>query len=219
VLNGADIRRYRKTIRLTQVEFAERMGVSQSALSLLESGRIAVSEDHVGQLRQQFGGREFKPSFPKFLEDLEVSRKAAQAALTTATGRYLTLTVWRWEDGFDLSHPPGPECAVNVVTVRATDLPTIAFQMPRASTHWAKNEILVFEECQPDELADGDICLLQVATSRSRVPRTTIGLAQLGATSNSPSTITPLKGRGSVMRADSESVRALLRVSFRAREV
>ena len=138
VLNGADIRRYRKTIRLTQVEFAERMGVSQSALSLLEGGRIAVSEDHAAQLRQRFGGHDFEPQFATFLRDLEARQKGTHAALTRATGRYLTLTVWRWEDGFDLSHAPGPECAVNVVTVRATDRPTIAFQMPRASTHWAK---------------------------------------------------------------------------------
>lgn len=219
LLTGADIRRYRKSIGHTQVEFAERMGVSQSALSLMESGRIAVSEDHVDQLKERFRGREVKRAFTDFLTSLKATRAAAGASLATSTGRYLTLTVWRWEDGFDLGGPPAPEMAVNVVTIRATDKPTIAFQMPRVSPHWAKDEILVFEECGPSELKDGDICLVGAVTARSCRLRTTLGVAHLGKVRRMAPQIQPLAPKGAPVAANAESMRTLLRVSFRVRAV
>ncbi len=219
LLTGADIRRYRKSIGHTQVEFAERMGVSQSALSLLESGRIAVSEVHVDQLKERFRGRDVKRAFTKFLTSLKARRAAAGASLATSIGRYLTLTVWRWEDGFDLGGPPAPETAVNVVSIRATDKPMIAFQMPQASPHWAKDEILVFEECGPSELKDGDVCLVGVVTARSRRLRTTLGVTHLGKARHDAPQIQPLAPKGAPVAVNAESMRILLRVSFRARVV
>lgn len=219
MLHGADIKRYRKSVGLTQVEFAKRMGVSQSALSLLESGRIAVSDDHVAELTDRFRGRSLKQTFTEFLSALKATQAAAGASLATSTGHYLTLTVWRWEDGFDLGGPPAPEMAVNVVTIRATDKPTIAFQMPRASPHWAQDEILVFEECRPGDLKHGDLCLIHTVRGQARAPRTTIGVAQLGDSRGQGAKIIPLKGKGSALTAKADSIRSLLRVSFRARAV
>lgn len=219
LLTGVDIRRYRKSIGHTQVAFAERMGVSQSALSLLESGRIAVSEDHVAELKERFRGRDVKRAFTEFLTSLKASRAAAGASLATSTGRYLTLTVWRWEDGFDLGGPPAPETAVNVVSIRVTDKPSIAFQMPRASPHWSKDEILVFEECGPNELKDGDVCLVGAVTARSRRLQTTLGVAHLGKARRGAPKIQPLAPKGAPVAANAESIRTLLRVSFRARAV
>lgn len=219
LLNGADIRRYRKSIELTQVDFAKRMGVSQSALSLLESGRIAVSDDHVAELTDRFRGRGLKQMFTEFLLALKATQAAAGASLATSTGHYLTLTVWRWEDGFDLGGPPAPEMAVNVVTMRAADKPTIAFQMPRASPHWAEDEILVFEECAPSELKDGDVCLFGTVTARSRRLRTTLGVAHLGNAQRTAPQIQPLTRRGAPVAANAKFIRTLLRVSFRARAV
>ena len=53
-MQGRDIRRYRREIGWNQGAFAKELGLSQSALSLLESGKIAVSDEHMGRLTKAF---------------------------------------------------------------------------------------------------------------------------------------------------------------------
>ena len=219
MITGADIRRYRKAIGLSQIEFARHMGVSQSGLSQLESGRIAVSDDHLARLKDRFAGQEHKTPFRAFLKIKATTRDASQRALTTPIGKYLTLTVWRWEDGYDLGQVPSPDQAADLVTIRATSKATIAFQMPQESGHWTRDEILVFEECRSVDVVDQDVCLLQVKPPRSRNARTVLAVARRGSTRGSLAQLTPIRSKGSTLAADDEVIRVLMRVTFRGRRL
>jgi len=43
--SGTKLRNYRKALKLNQTQFANKMGITQSALSLIESGRISLSQE------------------------------------------------------------------------------------------------------------------------------------------------------------------------------
>lgn len=174
MISGAGIRRYRKAIRMGQIAFAETMGVSQSTLSALETGRIAISADHIESLKQHFDAPGFAPTFTEFLGLIQREQAGSQAALSAPENRFLTLTLWRWEDGLDLSQRPAPDRARGLVTVRAIDNPAIAFEMNRRTERWEKGEILVFEGCEPQELEDGELCLVQVKRPRAKGSQTMI---------------------------------------------
>ncbi len=219
-MSGLDIRRYRKRIGWNQTRFAERLGVSQSALSLIESGRVAVSEDHITKLRQAFAGSQTRPAFRDFLRDLDRGRAEGQAALTTSRGRYLMLPVWRWESGFDLSSALAPEHAVDMVTVRATKDPTIAFAMTKASEHWTQGEILVFERCRRTDLEDGDVCLLQVRLPRAKRNKTTLAVAHVVPDKGGQTVqFEPISPAGPIFSTKDDALPALLRVVYRGRHL
>lgn len=48
----------RKTLGMTQADFAKRMGLSQSSLAMLEQGKRSVNEKHLKLLSSAFGVRE-----------------------------------------------------------------------------------------------------------------------------------------------------------------
>lgn len=48
----------RKTLGMSQVDFAERMGLSQSTLAMLESGKRKFNEKHLKLVCSAFGVRE-----------------------------------------------------------------------------------------------------------------------------------------------------------------
>jgi len=219
MLTSADVKRYRESIGLTQIEFAKRIGVSQSALSLMESGRIAVSDRHVERLREQFLGRGHEQPFTEFLSAVEAERKASGPALTALIGRYLTLTVWRWEDGFDLSRPPAPDQAVSVVTIQSTDRQAIAFQMSRESKYWAGHELLVLAECRPTEVKDRDVCLIQFKPPRTRALKTVLAIAHVASPRGSSPQLTPIAPRCPTLWANDEAIRVLMRTVFRGRRL
>lgn len=94
---------------LNQIDFAEQLGLSQSALSQLEGGRTGVSEEHIALLRERFGEAHLPQTFSHFLRDIERSRSQGQAAVTAPDSRWLALTVWAWQEGFDLGQTPSPD--------------------------------------------------------------------------------------------------------------
>lgn len=212
---GADIRRYRQTIGLNQRAFAERLGIAQPTLSQIEAGRISVSDEYLARLTQRFAEPEFRTSFSAFLKHLRQERAGTQAALTAPHGRYLTLAVWRWQEGFDLSQVPAPEQAVNLVTVRATEKPLIAFEMPKEHERWNKDEILIFERIEMEDLQDGDLCLVQVRRSRARSTQTAIALARLlRATKGHTLHFEPISPAGAGWSAENKPPEAVLRLSW-----
>ncbi len=215
MITGADIRRYRKSIGFNQVDFADQMGLSQSGLSQLESGRIAVSDEHLAQLGDRFSDHEFEA----FLGKRATTRDASRRALTSTTGKYLSLTVFPWEEGYDLGQVPSPDQAVDLVTIRATSKATIAFQMPRESVHWVRGEILVFEECRSDGILDQDICLIQVKPPRARTSKTVLAVARLTSKRGSLPHLTPIVPRSPTLSARDESIMVLMRAVFRGRRV
>lgn len=214
-MTGSDIRRFRKTIGLTQIDFSARMGVSQSALSLLESGQIVVSKDYIELLREQFSGKKFDPTFERYMKDLQRAQQSGREALSPGAGRHLTLTVWEWEEGFDLARTPHRDRAVDLVMVRAMAGAAMAFRMPDSSPYWRKKEILVFAECGVGDLRAEDVCLVQFVPPRGRSTRTVLAIAQMEGSKRSSLTLRPLSPRASQMRPDSDQIRTLMRTCSR----
>lgn len=217
MLTGADIRRFRRALGVNQTEFARRMGLAQSTLSLIEVGRIAVGDEHVQQLLAKFHSPTDKPTFAEFLTEIEKGRAESQAALHAPGTRYLTLTAWRWDNTFDLSRVPPRDTAADLVTVRATDHPVIALQMPRQSEHWADGETLVFEQCRAEDLSDGAICLVQSRGMRGRGLRTSICVVRAAQAKRGRAVqFEPVVPAGPFIAAASDNLVALLRLIHRS---
>jgi transcriptional regulator with XRE-family HTH domain len=75
----------RKTLGLTQMEFAEKLGITRSAISLIEIGKNPLREQHIKTISLIFGvdeewlrsgnGEMFKPEkFPRYDELLDIFR-------------------------------------------------------------------------------------------------------------------------------------------------
>ena len=212
MVTGPQIRRYRKVLGMNQVQFARRIGVSQSALSQLESGRIALSDQQLKLMQKEFVAPTFQPSFGEFLLQIEGDHEPdnRQTSIIGTSGRYETLTVWKWEDGFDLDHVPPAELAVGLVTIPMTDKASIAFEMTRDTGHWVKEEVLVFLECQEKDLLESDVCLVQYR--RGRHARTSLALVERPH-GRSSLNIRPLSSRTDSI--PEESILILLRASIR----
>lgn len=220
MLTGADVRKYRKLVGLNQVEFAAQLGLAQSTLSLIEGGRISVSDDHVQQLEKKFAAPAYKPSFDEFLGLLERDRSEAQAAVKAPRGRHLTLTVWRWEDGFDLSRTPAPEQAADLITVTATENPAIALRMDRRTEWWSEGETLVFEQYRQDAVHDGDICLVQIRLPRGRGTKTMIAVAHLAPAKRGRSLqLEPISPPGPIFGGNDDNVLALMVATHSSRRL
>lgn len=178
-MTGADIRRYRRAIGWKQTQFAAKIGLSQGALSMLEAGRIGVSEDHIAQLKKLFDGANLKPRFSDFLSQVQLERAQEQAAVSSPGGRYLTLTAWLWQEGLDLGKPMPRDQAGGLVTVETHGFEAIAFRMTTSTSAWQKGEIIVFERCEQREIRNGELCLVHLKPPRSRTPRTLIATAKI----------------------------------------
>ncbi len=216
LINGGEIRRYRKLIGWTQAAFAERFGISQAALSLIERGRIPVSEEHIARLTEGFDRPEVEVSFHAFMKDMGTEKASAQAALVSQPGRYLTLAVWKWEDGYDLSQKLTPDRSVGVITVRTSDNQAIAFEMGKDTSAWRKGEILVFEVCRPEEIVGGELCLVQTRRQRSGATQTLIAVTRVTRPAQGRTLeFQPVTPPAPAIASDKVALLAILRLVFR----
>lgn len=217
MLTGSHLRHYRKLLGLNQTEFARRLGLAQATISQIEAGRIALSNDHVEKLAEKFNSARLSPTFTEFKRDVERGSTDCQAALLDARSRFQTLTVWQWDAAFDLARVPSPEDAVDVVTVRAGDEPAIAIRVGRRTKHWEAGDTFVFERCGLPDVDDGEVCLVQSRTPRSRGTRTMIAVARvLPAKRGRNVHFAPISPAGSSFAADDNLV-TLLRAIYRGR--
>lgn len=220
MISGSDIRRYRKAINLSQVDFAEQLGLSQSALSQLEGGRTGVSDEHITLLRGRFGEAHLPQIFSDFLREIERSRSQGQAAATAPDSRWLALTVWAWQEGFDLGQTPSPDQAVDMVLVRPGDASVIAFRIEKRSQYWAAGEILVFEQTSAQEVNDGELCLVRVQHPRARGMRTLIAVAHFTHPKRGRTLrFEPISPAGAALPADDGRVIAVFRAIYRGRHL
>lgn len=214
MVTGSDIRRYRQLLGMKQGEFAERLGLAQSTLSLIEGGRIPVSDDHVARLTSRFADSDLKLRFIDFAEQVKRGAAEGQAALSPPAAAHSTLTVWQWEEGFDLSRQPRPEQAVDLVTIRTLGSAGIALRMKKRTDWWEAGDILVFERSRREDVQDGSICLVQVKGDRSRSARTLIAVAHLApAKRGRVLQLEPISPAGRVFEADEAVV--ILRAVWR----
>jgi transcriptional regulator with XRE-family HTH domain len=200
---------------LDQDAFAKEIGLSQSGLSLVETGKTSVSAEHIDRLMKAFDTPEHKPRFSEFLAGLEKEQAEGQPALAGPVGRYLTLTVWAWDEEFDLGKSPCSDRAIGLVTIRAREKRVIALEMDRHSGAWCKGEIQVFEEGGTDAIRDDDICLVQVNSEDTGPKATLIAMAHISRAGRQPTLqLEPLSPPGPIFFAG-ENLLVCLRVVFR----
>jgi transcriptional regulator with XRE-family HTH domain len=214
-ISGADIRRYRKELDLSQTEFVKRMGITQAALSLIEQGKTAVSEDHVETLRKNFVAPDCDPAFGDFEKRLVEERMSVRLG-KVARGDHLTITVWRWEEGMNLTDGLRADQAADLITIRQPKRRVLAFLMPKKSDHWAGDEIIVFEETIATNLKDRDLCLVYRTKPRSGDDQSLIAVAHvLPATRGAHIQYQPISPIGPTFDHNDEHVHQVARVFFR----
>jgi transcriptional regulator with XRE-family HTH domain len=216
--SGADIRKYRKALRLSQRVFAARLALSQATLSLTETGKIGVSNTVEEGIRKEFNKARYKPTFDEFCRRVDSERKGAQTLVGNPQVNHSTLAVWLWEDGFDLGSAPSTLEWRGVVTARVPSDDAIAFEMPKGSNAWAAGEILVFRRSSLEECRGGELCMVQVQPVRRRAPRTLIAVIRRDSGTRRRSfSLEPCDPDEATFTADPESIEALLVCAYRAR--
>jgi len=214
-ITGADIRRYRNELGLKQVEFVKKLDVTQAALSLIEKGKTAVSAEHVEKLRRNFTAPDYEPSFVDFEKRLEQGRDKVLAG-KVARRDHLTLTVWRWEEGLDLTAGFRADQAADLITIRKPTGRVLAFLMTKKSEYWADDEIVVFEEAVHTDLKNRDLCLVYRRTPRSKDDQSLIAVAHvLPAGRGTRIQYQPVSPVGATFDHDDDQVHQVARVFFR----
>ncbi len=218
MLTGSDVRRYRKQLGLSQMDFARQVGFSQGMLSQLESGQINLSHDHLKKLETPFRRPKYELSFVDFEKQAEQEYVERLSGLTAQQEQYVALRAWRWSGSFDLDAVPPSDGNAALVMVRSSGRPLVAVQLYRRGAHWGAGEILVFEHCQRNVVEEGDICLVKAKPPRVRRAKTMITLAR-----KTPSKLgrvlqfEPLSPVSAVFTATDETVQVYLRAIFRCR--
>jgi len=218
MLTGTDVRRYRKQLGLSQIDFARQVGIAQATLSQIEIGQITLSDDHLKKLERAFRGPKYELSFAEFQRQAEQEHAERLSALMARQDQYVTLRAWRWSESFDLDAVPPSDGDAGLVMVRSSGRPLAAVQLNRRSAHWGAGEILVFEHCQRNDVEEGDICLVKAKPPRARRAKTMIALAHKTPSKHGRVLqFEPLSPVSAVFTATDETVQVYLRAIFRCR--
>ncbi len=205
-------------VGLGQIDFARQVGVSQVMLSQLESPQISRSDEHLKKLGRAFRGSKYELSSAEFRRQAEQEHAERPSALTAQQEQYVALRAWRWSGSFDLNAVPPSDGDAALVMVRSSGRPLVAVQLNRRSAHWGAGEILVFEDCQRDDVEEGDICLVKAKPPRARRAKTMIALAHKTPSKRGRVVqFEPLSPASAAFAATDETVLALLRCIFRCR--
>jgi len=107
---GQVLRAYRERLQLSQQEFAERLGVSQSLISTVEVGRGPVSRKMLRLLRERGEAGVLRPSFGDYLKEGTVDR----GALETDFGVARPIPLESWAPRINLNKPPASDVAERI---------------------------------------------------------------------------------------------------------
>ncbi len=215
---GADIKRYRKVLKLGQREFAALLGVSQPSLSLAESGKVGVSEALQQKLIAVFNKPGHSPTYDDFCRTLEEQRRSGQTLVGNPSVTYVTVPVWLWEEGFDLGAPPEVVESRGVVTVRTASTEVIAFEMPAGASFWVAREVLVFARTGVDKCRTGDLTLVQLKSVNAKLPNTFIAVVHYDETGRHRKLqFEPCNPSHTAFTPDLEQVEGVLRCICRVR--
>ena len=209
-LTGPVLRLYRSALGLKQDELGDELGCSQAAISLVEAGRMALSENLRESILVRFDRRGVKPRLSEFLAQLEQEAppRLAQQARTT-------LPVFRWSPAFDPQDEP-TEPAVDLVTLRCS-VPTIALAMSSSSREWEADEILVFAVCEPSDCKPNDLVLLQPTNRLRNAASMIAAVERIRGRSSAHRRFVPIQPTGQALPADAESVTFVARCVYRAK--
>lgn len=209
-LTGPALRQYRRALGLKQGELGDELGVSQAAISLVEAGRMAVSESLRDALVERFDREGESPRLSEFLAEL-----GQETPPRSTLQAHTTLPVYRWTPKFDPLEEP-VDRQVDLVTLRCS-APAVALAMSSASTAWEQEEILVFAVCEPSNCKPGDLVLLQ-PTNRPRHAASLIaGVERVKGRSSAHRRLLPIQPSTQALSADADSVAFIARCVYRAR--
>lgn len=215
MISGFELRKFREQIGWNQSQLADALGVTQSALSMIERGRILVSQAHIDRL--EAGTKDAKPTFKEYLAALKTEHAHTNASLFTASARHSTLPVYRWEEGLDLSRKLFPSESIDLVTVRTTERACIAFMMARKTDYWQADEIIVLEECGPESLQPGDLCLIQIRQPRAKFLRNLLATVKVSrAAKTKQIEFLPISPAGPALPLDNSTMTLIMRCIYRA---
>lgn len=204
LITGDELHRFRRRLKLTQTQVAERLRVSQQTMSDMEAGRLPVSDERLQQLTELFKGSDATSDFGQYHAECERARAVDLQTLWSPWNRSAAATVWRWES-FDLERLPPSDAAAGVILVPETDAPLVAIQMPRRGARWAAGEILVFQRCRPNELMDDELCLVLNAAPRASTKRTCLAIVHRVPAKRAPRIqIEPIDPDGAVIELHPE---------------
>jgi hypothetical protein len=90
--------------------------------------------------------------------------------------------------------------------------------MPRATTWWKADEILVFRRIESDACRNGDLLLLQARMPRAKVPQTMLAIARYAPHgAQRVLQCEPTEAGEPVFTPEADRIQAMLRCIYRAR--
>jgi transcriptional regulator with XRE-family HTH domain len=209
-ITGPALRQYRRALGMKQSEFGAELDISQATVSLVEAGRMAISESLRHAIFDRFDRKGASSRLSDFLVELQrdAPPRLAQRSSTT-------LPVYAWSPSFDPTDE-ATDPAVDLITLRVAS-PTIALALPSATREWEADDILVFVLCEPSDCRPDDLVLLQ-PTKRPRNAASLIAVVErLRGRSSAHRRFTPVQPSGPALPADAESVAFVARCVYRAR--
>jgi len=211
------LRRYRRALGLRQADFAKRVGVTQAAVSLLEAGRMPLSEALAQTIWNEFDRPGVRPRLGRFLEQ-QASEQRQSAPM--ASRSFTTLPVFTWTPRLDLEDDPGTMPTRGLVTVLlAPGSRALVLEMPEKTDAWVSGEILVFAVCGVEHCRADDLCLLRPARSRRRNATVVARVVRPRGKSMAARHFEPLLPKGPRVPARADAVKDVLRCVYRARYV
>jgi transcriptional regulator with XRE-family HTH domain len=215
LITGEVVRRYRRLLGLQQTEFAARWGLTQSALSQIEGGRLGISDERAELLAKAFAGIGDEMPFSRFAQQFTRERKASLPLVGHPAASYTTLVVWRWTDGIDLAAEPVGLQPAGLVTLRI-DAGARAFAVEAPVAAEERHETLVFVPVPFSEIESDDLILYQ-RSSHGPATAAIASVEHIGQTSSRRTRfqpILPLEKKAREVRP--QELTALLRCVYRA---
>jgi transcriptional regulator with XRE-family HTH domain len=214
-VTGELVRRYRKLLGLQQSEFAERWGLTQGALSQIESGRLGISHERASLLSTTFSGTKGELAFKRFLGQFSVERRGSLPLVGHPSATFSTLTVWRWDEDLDLATDPIGLEQAGLITLRLQPgARALALEVPIDGAA----ETLVFSPVEFVDLRSGDLVLHQTAGERTG-PSVIATVEHRGQTSSRRTRFRPILPKGKPREVRPSDLTGLLRCVYRARYV
>lgn len=218
MLSGADLRRYRQKLDLSQQRMVKALGVSQATLSQIESGKLAISPSLMAKLAKEYNKPAYRVKLDDYVRTVEEERRSGRTLVGNPDVTFQLLPVWEWEEGFELSATPSTLRQRGVVAVRTFPEGAIAFEMPRGSAQWADGEILVFAGWPARQCRTGDLCLVQMRTPRTDVLRSVMVTIRRDESRHPPRLqFEPVDRAQPTFTPDPEQLEGLLKCVYRAR--
>jgi transcriptional regulator with XRE-family HTH domain len=159
---GPVLRAYRERLQLSQQEFAERLGVSQSLISTVEVGRGPVSRKLLRLLRERGEAGVLRPAFGDYLKEGTVDR----GALETDFGVARPIPLEPWTPRINLNKAADPSASERIWVPGVVE-GMRAFRFTPAPSTLAPDTVAVFRPASLRELGREQVVVVQLRPKRA----------------------------------------------------